>query len=175
MGASDNPAVGSRATHGSGAEVSANAEALVPDAQASNPEFATLVLSDADRTRIAKRSRRGLFQALAAQAVVGLLVVLAAWGFAGFDAGASALIGAAAYFVPNALFALRLLLGFWGPKRPGSLAFFWGEALKLLATALIVVAVAWHWGAWLVWPAFLLGLLGVMKGYVVLLVLRRLP
>jgi ATP synthase protein I len=134
-----------------------------------------LELSDQDRARIARRSRIGLFQALAAQAVTGLLVILGAWGFAGSDAGASALIGAVAYFVPNALFAMRLLLGYLGPRRAGSLVFFWGEALKLLAAALIVVMVAWRWGGWLVWPAFLLGLLGVMKGYVVLMALRRLP
>ncbi|MFT0534415.1 ATP synthase subunit I [Castellaniella hirudinis] len=134
-----------------------------------------LVLSDDDRLRIARRSRVGLFRALAAQAFTGMLVVLVAWGVAGKDAGASALVGAAAYFVPNALFALRLLLGYLGPKRPGSLAFFWGEFLKLFAVAGVVVLVAWHWGAWLNWLAFLLGLLGVMKGYVVLLALRRLP
>jgi len=134
-----------------------------------------LALSAADRAAIARRSRVGLFRALAAQAFTGMLVVLGAWGIAGKDAGASALIGAAAYFVPNALFALRLLLGYFGPKRPGSLAFFWGEFLKLLTVAGVVILVAWQWAGWLNWPAFLLGLLGVMKGYVVLLALRRLP
>ncbi len=134
-----------------------------------------LVLSDQDRAAIARRSRVGLFRALAAQAFTGMLVVLGAWGIAGKDAGASALIGAAAYFVPNSLFALRLLLGYFGPKRPGSLAFFWGEALKLTVAGGVVVLVAWHWAGWLVWPAFLLGLLGIMKGYVVLLALRRMP
>jgi ATP synthase protein I len=134
-----------------------------------------LELSDQDRARIARRSRMGRFQALAGQAVTGLRVSLGAWGFAGSDAGASALIGAVAYFVPNALFAMRLLLGYLGPRRAGSLVFFWGEALKLLGTASIVAVVAWRWGDWLVWPAFLLGLLGVMKGYVVLMALRRLP
>lgn len=138
-------------------------------------EFATLVLSDADRARIARRSRRGLFWALGAQALAGVTVVLLAWGIAGKNAGVSALIGAAAYFVPNAVFALRLLLGYFGPRRPGSLAFFWGEALKLLVAGGVVVLAAWRYGGWLVWPAFLLGLLGVMKGYVVLLALRRLP
>ncbi len=145
-----------------------------PDAGSSDSTV-DLVLSAGDRARIARRSQVGLFRALAAQAFTGMLVVLAAWGIAGIDAGASALIGAAAYFVPNALFALRLLLGYFGPKRPGSIAFFWGEALKLLFAGGVVVLVAWHWSGWLVWPAFLLGLLGVMKGYVVLLVLRRLP
>lgn len=134
-----------------------------------------LVLSDQDRVRIARRSRVGLLWALAAQAFMGMLVVLGAWGFAGKNAGASALIGAAAYFVPNALFALRLLLGYFGPKGSGALGFFWGEFLKLFAVAGVVVLVAWQWGAWLNWLAFLLGLLGVMKGYVVLLALRRLP
>lgn len=138
-------------------------------------EARPLVLGDAERALIARRSRVGLFRALAAQAFTGMLVVLGAWGIAGKDAGASALIGAAAYFVPNALFAMRLLLGYFGPKRPGSLAFFWGEFLKLLVVAGVVVLVAWQWGSWLNWLAFLLGLLGVMKGYVVLLALRRLP
>ncbi|MER1966872.1 ATP synthase subunit I [Castellaniella sp. GW247-6E4] len=134
-----------------------------------------LVLTDQERAIIARRARVGLFRALGAQAFTGMLAVLVAWGIAGFDAGASAFAGAAAYFVPNALFALRLLLGYFGSGRPGSLAFFWGEALKLLVAAGVVVLVAWHAGDRLVWPAFLLGLLGVMKGYVVLLAIRRMP
>lgn len=134
-----------------------------------------LVLTDRDRAAIARRARVGLFRALGAQASMMLLAVLVSWMVGGFEAGASALIGAAAYFVPNALFAMRLLLGYFGPKRPGSLAFFWGEAFKLLAATGVVVVAAWQAGDWLVWPAFLFGLLGVMKGYVLLLLIRRLP
>jgi len=134
-----------------------------------------LVLSAEDRAHIARRSRAGLFRALAAQACTGMLVVVLAWMIAGTNAAVSALLGAAAYFVPNALFALRLLAGHWAPARAGALVFFWAEAFKLLAAAGVVVLVAWRWGGWLDWLAFLLGLLGVMKGYVVLLALRRLP
>ncbi|HUH40126.1 MAG TPA: ATP synthase subunit I [Castellaniella sp.] len=134
-----------------------------------------LVLTDQQRATIAQRARRGLIRALGAQAFMGMLVVVAAWAIAGFDAGASAFAGAAAYFVPNTLFALRLLLGYYGPKRPGSLTFFWGEALKLLASGAVVVLLAWYAGDRLVWLAFLMGLLGVMKGYVVLLAMRRMP
>lgn len=135
----------------------------------------TLVLTDQDRAVIARRARVGLFRALAAQAAMMMLAVLVSWLVAGIAAGASALIGAAAYFVPNTLFAMRLLLGYYGPKRSNSLTFFVGEALKLMAVAGIIVLAAWRGGDWLVWPAFLLGLLAVMKGYVVLLVMRRLP
>lgn len=107
---------------------------------------------------------------------MGLLVVLLAWMLAGFDAAASAFLGAAAYFVPNALFAARVLLGFLAAGRGGgSLAFFWAEAVKLLVVAAVVVWMGWQWAQWLTWPAFLLGLLGTTKGYVVLLALRRLP
>lgn len=136
---------------------------------------APFVLTTQDRARIARRTRVGLMLALVAQAGTGTLVALIAWVVAGMDAGASALIGAAAYFVPNALFALRLFAGQLRPGRAGSRAFFWGEALKLLSAAMVLALVAWYWGSWLVWPAFLLGLLGATKGYVVLMALRRLP
>lgn len=112
---------------------------------------------------------------LAAQAGMGLLVMLLAWAIAGFDAAASAFLGAAAYLVPNALFAARVLLGFLAGGQRGSLAFFRAEAVKLLAVAAAVVWMAWQWGQWLTWPAFLLGLLAATKGYLVLLALRRLP
>lgn len=138
-------------------------------------ETQPLVLSDKQRAIIAKRARTGIYRALAAQAFMAGLVILLAGIFAGTNAAVSALIGAATYFIPNAVFALRLLVGYMGPKRPGSLAFFMGEAFKLFTTGLIVVLVAWQWGGWLNWLAFLLGLLGVMKGYVVLLALRRMP
>lgn len=145
----------------------------VPDEIATIPD--ALVLTDQDRAVIARRARIGLFKALAAQAVMMALAVLVSWFVAGFAAGASALIGAAAYFVPNALFAMRLFVGYYGPKRSSSLTFFVGEALKLLVVGGVIVLVAWRGGDWLVWPAFLLGLLAVMKGYVLLLVMRRLP
>lgn len=134
-----------------------------------------LVLTDQDRAVIARRARIGLFKALAAQAAMMALAVGVSWIVAGFAAAASALIGAAAYFVPNALFAMRLLLGYYGPKRSSSLTFFIGEALKLMVVCGVIVLVAWRGGDWLVWSAFLLGLLAVMKGYVLLLVMRRLP
>lgn len=135
----------------------------------------TLVLSATDRVKIAKRSRSGIIRALLAQAFMALIVIIVAAIFFDTNAWVSALIGAATYFVPNTIFALRLLIGYMGPIQHGSLAFFWGEAIKLFTAGILVVLVAWQWGDWLNWLAYLLGLLGVMKGYVVLLALRRMP
>lgn len=134
-----------------------------------------LELNDQERAIIAKRSRTGLYRAIYAQAATGGLVILIAWVFFGNNAAVSALIGAGAYFIPNTVFALRLLIGYMASNQSGSIAFFLGEAFKLLTVGAILVLVAWQWGDWLNWLAFLLGLLGVMKGYVVLLALRRMP
>jgi ATP synthase protein I len=106
---------------------------------------------------------------------MGLLAGLISWIAAGFVAGASALIGAGAYLVPNALFALRLLAGLWGRQKVNPLAFFLGEAFKL-GSAMLLLGLATYYGReWLVWPAFLFGLLCALKGYVLLLVFHKLP
>lgn len=121
------------------------------------------------------RAGRGIIRALAAQAVMGGLAVLISWVAAGTAAGASAFIGAGAYFVPNALFALRLLLGLYGPKKASPLTFFLGEGIKL-GSAVVILGLAARYGRdWLVWPALLFGLICVLKGYVLLLVFHKLP
>lgn len=104
------------------------------------------------------------------------LVAIMISGLVGGKAAAvSAFVGAAAYFVPNALFAMRLLLGIFGAVRPSPFAFFWGEAFKLGGALAILALAVWLGGDRLVWPALLFGLFGVLKGYVLLLVFRKLP
>jgi len=134
-----------------------------------------LVLTDEDRIVITRRAGYGLVWALTAQACVAVLAIVVSGLVAGGAAAVSALIGAAAYFVPNALFAMRLLLGVFGAVRPSPYAFFWGEAFKLAGAAAILGVAVWYSRDWLVWPALLFGLLGVLKGYVLLLMLRKLP
>ncbi len=104
-----------------------------------------------------------------------VFAVAVSWLVAGGSAAASAFIGAAAYFVPNALFALRLLVGLLGPAQASPLTFFVGEAFKLGSAVLVLGMVAWLGSSWLVWPAMLFGLLCVLKGYVLLLMFRKLP
>lgn len=134
-----------------------------------------VVLSDEERIAMTRRASSGIFRSLVAQATMGCVAILASWLVAGTDAAVSALIGAAAYFVPNAFFALRLLVGLFGSSRASPLTFFVGEAFKLGSAVLVLGLAAWLGRGWLVWPAMLLGLLCVLKGYVLLLLFRRLP
>ena len=134
-----------------------------------------LILTESDRQAIAYRARYGLVWTLSAQAAMAALIILLCWVLAGSAAAVSALVGAAAYFVPNALFALLLLPGALGVVQPSPYVFFLGEAFKL-GTALAVLGLAaWLAQAWLVWSALVAGLAGVLKGYVLLMALRRLP
>lgn len=134
-----------------------------------------IVLTPEQRQRLTRRSSIGIVQILGAQALLAMLVTGVSWWLGGRYAAASALIGAAAYFIPNAIFALRLLLGLIGGANASATAFFWGEAFKLGTAVVILGLAAWQLHSWLVWPALLFGLIGVLKGYVVLLAFNKLP
>ncbi|WP_082853078.1 ATP synthase subunit I [Bordetella ansorpii] len=134
----------------------------------------SLVLTDADRTALNARACREILLVLAAQAAMGLAAATIAGIFAGAAAGLSALLGAVAYLVPNALFALRLLVGVARSARSNPFAFLFGELIKLFATALLLGLLSWLAREWLVWPAVLLGLILTLKGYLPLLLLRKL-
>jgi len=109
---------------------------------------------------------------LAAQTVMGLAAVLVSGGVASWAGAASALIGACAYLLPNALFALRIRLDWAG--RPNVATFFIGQFVKLVFTLAMLGLAARFAASWLVWWALLLGLVCVLKGYALLLLLRRL-
>jgi len=134
-----------------------------------------LVLTDADRLAIKKRASTGIMRTLVAQAVMLVAAVAGSWIVAGGYAALSALLGGLAYLLPNSLFALRLLLGVIGPVSTSPITFFVGEAFKLGSAVGILGLAVWLGQGWLVWPAMLIGLLCVLKGYVLLLVFRKLP
>ena len=132
------------------------------------------VLTDADRAALDAQACRGLLRALAAQGAMGLAAAAIAGIIAGTSAGLSALAGAGAYLVPNALFALRLLVSVLKSGRASPVTFFLGEMVKLLMTALLLWLLARVAQDWLVWPAVLLGLVFTLKGYLLLLMFRKL-
>ncbi len=132
-----------------------------------------LVLSDADRAALNAQASRGLLLALAAQGAMGLAAAVIAGVVGGAAAGWSALAGAGAYFIPNALFALRLAVSVRAGKA-SPFTFLSGELIKLFATALLLWLLSRVTHDWLVWPAALLGLILTLKGYLLLLMFRRL-
>lgn len=146
-----------------------------PEINQTDTEIKAVVLTPEQRRRLARNSSLGIIHILSAQAVLALVATLISAALGGINAAGSALIGAGAYFIPNSVFAVRLLLGLMGGSNARATSFFWGEAFKLgTATAILALAV-WQFHDWLVWPALLFGLIAVLKGYVVLLALGKLP
>lgn len=148
---------------------------MQPVVNQAETETKAIVLTPEQRQRLARRSSIGIVQILGAQALIALVVTVLSWWLGGINAAGSALIGAGAYFIPNAIFALRLLLGLIGGTNADVTSFFWGEAFKLGTATAILGLAAWQLHSWLVWPALLFGLIGVLKGYVVLLAFGKLP
>ena len=132
-----------------------------------------LELTAADLAQINKRSRLELVQIVKAQALLGVVVAILAWLIAGVDAGLSALAGAGTYFVPNGIFALRLYLATFRPGGSGPVLFLIGEMLKVGAAVGLLWVVAQVGGDRVQWLAVLVGLIAVLKGYVLLLMFGR--
>ena len=132
-----------------------------------------LELTAADLAQINRRSRLELVQIVKAQALLGLVVAILAWLIAGVDAGLSALAGAGTYFVPNGIFALRLYLATFRPGGSGPVLFLVGEMLKIGAAVGLLWMVARVGGDRVQWLAVLVGLIAVLKGYVLLLMVGR--
>lgn len=132
-----------------------------------------LEITAADLERINQRSRLELVQIVKAQTLLGLVVASLAWLIAGADAGLSALAGAGTYFVPNAIFALRLYVATFRPGGSGPFLFLIGEMLKIGAAVGLLWIVARVGGDRVQWLAVLVGLIAVLKGYVLMLMFGR--
>ena len=136
-------------------------------------ESEKLEITAADLERINHRSRLELVQIVKAQALLGLVVASLAWLIVGLDAGLSALAGAGTYFVPNTIFALRLYVPTFRPGGSGPVLFLIGEMLKVGAAIGLLWVVAQVGGDRVQWLAVLVGLIAVLKGYVLMLMFGR--
>ena len=132
-----------------------------------------LELTVADLAQINQRSRLELVLIVKAQALLGSVVAVLTWTVAGVDAGLSALAGAGTYFVPNMIFALRLYLATFRPGGSAPMLFLIGEMLKIGAAVGLLWVVAHVGGDRVQWLAVLVGLIAVLKGYVLLLMVGR--
>ena len=113
------------------------------------------------------------WRVIAGQAVVGLVVALAAWGLTGRqNVGWSAGYGALAVVIPAALFA-RGLMSRMSLVNPGAavFGFFLWEMVKIALTVAMLFA-APKLVTLLSWPAMLVGLVVTMKVYWVALLVR---
>ncbi|ODS72190.1 MAG: hypothetical protein ABS43_18545 [Bordetella sp. SCN 67-23] len=129
----------------------------------SNEQVEPLRLTEAERTVLRQQAVRDLLRAIIVQIVVSIVVAVLAYAVSGSAAGLSALAGAAAYVIPNALFAFRLILSVQKPGGANPATFFFGEFFKIAVAVVFIVAAAKFGREWLVWPAFLAGLVCALK------------
>lgn len=118
-------------------------------------------------------SIRHLLHLVAMQWMLCVLVALAAglgWGLA---AAVSALAGGAAYLVPNALFAFKVILSANKPDGTVPHKFFVGQFVKIVGTLMLLALAVLLAKDQIVWPALLAGLVAVLKSYLMLPWLMR--
>lgn len=122
-------------------------------------------LSEQEKQQVARRARRDLARILmcqvaAAAAVAGLFGL-----FSGLGSAVSALLGAACYLAPNAVFVMRLMLATYQPQGPAAATFLVGNGLKVLVAIGLLWMLADQEAGRLDWLAALLGLIAALKGY----------
>ncbi len=100
-----------------------------------------------------------MFKTLLLQAVVILAVAATAGLLAGSSGALSALVGGAAYFLPNLLFVLRLRLAIM-TQQAGAAGFLMGEAVKLFAVIALLMFLPRM--IEVIWPALIAGLFAVL-------------
>ena len=143
--------------------------------EAQEPEFKPLTAEQARQLR-EKSPSVSPWRVVAGQAVVGLVVALAAWGLTGRQSvGWSAGYGALAVIIPAALFVRGLMSRFSSiDAATASFGFFVWEAVKL-AVGVAMVAIAPKLIADLSWLALLAGLFVTLKMYWLALLKRPKP
>jgi len=124
-----------------------------------------VVLSDEQKARLAQKARRDLLRALVSQVVASALVAVVFGLVSGAGSALSALLGAACYLAPNAVFVFRLLLATFKPNGAGPATFLVGNALKLLAAIGLLWLLADLEAGRLDWLAAIVGLIVALKGY----------
>ena len=139
--------------------------APLPDSIEDEPPFKPLTADEARRLR-EQNPPVSPWWVVAGQALMGLVVALAAWAFTGRqNVGWSAGYGALAVVIPAAIFA-RGLTGRFSSLNAGTAAvgFMAWEMVKI-ASSIALLAAAPRLVADLSWPALLVGLVLTMKVY----------
>lgn len=131
-------------------------------------------LSPEEKQRMSAAAMQGLLNLVVAQGLILLIVSLLAWIISGKWSGLSAFAGGMSYLIPTSMFVLHLVLKLLSKRDANAATFFVGEAIKIGVAMVLMYLVAKVFAENLVWPAFIIGLLVVLKAYVLLLVFKRL-
>ena len=143
-----------------------------PATEDQDSDFKPLTAEEARQWR-ERNPEVSVWRVIAAQALVGVLVALAAWALTGRQSAAwSAGYGALAVLVPAALFA-RGVLRQRQRSNPGvaMLGFFWWEMVKIVLTVAMLVA-APRVVAGLSWLALIVGMALALKAYWIALLVQ---
>lgn len=140
---------------------------IAPDAEdeAQESDFKPLTAEEAQRLR-ARMAPVSLGRILGVQALVGVLVALAAWALTGRPAAAwAAAYGAAAVVIPAALFA-RGVRKHMSSANPGAAVagLFGWELVKIVLTVALLAVAPWVLPG-VVWLALLAGMVVTLKMY----------
>jgi ATP synthase protein I len=106
-----------------------------------------------------------MFRVIGLQVLATVVVALVAGWIGGWAAAISALAGGAACFVPNAVFALNLMLVRGKSGEVGVLAVFAGELVKVGLTIAVLALVAMLYRD-VVWVAVIVALIAALKAQV---------
>ncbi|WP_432786483.1 hypothetical protein AAEX37_00626 [Oligella sp. MSHR50489EDL] len=137
-------------------------------------QFEAISLTPEQRQRMSAAAIRELLNSVVAQLVVLLITTLVVFVFWSNWAALSIIAGGMTYLIPSALFVLHLVLRLLSQKPASATMFLVGEAIKIGVAMLLMVLVIKVFGTNLVWPAFFVGLLVVLKAYLLLLVFKKL-
>ncbi|NLJ52109.1 MAG: hypothetical protein GX342_08140 [Alcaligenaceae bacterium] len=131
-------------------------------------------LTPEQRRRMSAVAVQGLLNLVIAQGLILLLVSLLALIFAGKWSALSAVAGGMTYLIPTSMFVLHLVIRLLSERDATAVTFFIGEAVKIGVAMILMLLVVKVFGSNLVWPAFFVGLLVVLKAYVLLLLFKKL-
>lgn len=128
-------------------------------------------LSDEEKRRLAGRARRDLLRIIVSQAGVSVAVAVFFLLVSGTVSFLSALLGAACYLAPNAVFVMRLMLSTYRSQGAGAVTFLVGNALKVLVALGLLWLLADVGAGRVDWLAAIIGLIAALKGYWLVLLL----
>lgn len=130
-------------------------------------------LSPEERIRMNAQAAKGLLHILVAQLILLVVVTLLTWLLAGLMPMVSAFVGGMAYLLPSALVIMQMLMRLYAGTNASASSLFIAEGIKIGGTIALLVFLVKSAGEFIVWPALLVGLISVMKGYVLLLLFKK--